>query len=115
MAISEFEIRRCEKELDEFLAQHRPPPSIRHEVDLAYQLDGQSVVIFEIRPYWKNTGEKIETPVAKTTYIKKHKHWKVFWQRSDLAWHSYDPVPTVKYFEEFRGVVSEDANACFFG
>ena len=115
MAISEFEIKRCEKEIDSFLDQHRPPASIRHEVDLAYRLEDQSVVIFEIRPHWKNSNENIETPIAKATYVKRHKHWKVFWQKSDLAWHSYEPVPTVKYFEEFLDVVSEDAYACFFG
>jgi hypothetical protein len=115
MAISEFEIKRCEKELEKFLAQYRPPPSVRSEVDLAYRIENQSVEIFEIRPHWKNPEQKTETPVAKTTYVKRQSHWKIFWLRSDSAWHSYDPVPTVKYFEEFISVVGEDANCCFFG
>ncbi|SEQ03073.1 Protein of unknown function [Amphritea atlantica] len=115
MAISEFETKRCEKELEKFLDDHRPPPHIRNEVDLAYRIENQSVEIFEIRSGWDNPNEKIEIPIAKATYVKKNGIWKIFWQRQDLKWHSYTPMPTVKYFEEFLAVVGEDANSCFFG
>jgi hypothetical protein len=43
----------------------------------------------------------MDIPFAKATFIKKEKLWKVYWQRQDLKGHSYTPVPTVKYFEEF--------------
>lgn len=115
MAISEFEIKRCESELKKFLKKLRPPPHVRHEIDLAYRVENQSVVIFEIRPSREGPNEKMETPVAKTTYVKAQKLWKVFWERSDLKWHTYEPAPTVKYFEDFLSIVGEDSNACFFG
>lgn len=115
MAISEFEIKRCEVKLDEFMDKHRPPAHIRNEVDLAYRIDNQSIEIFEIRPKWDDPVKKVETPVAKTTYVKKQKRWKVYWQRGDLKWHSYEPKPIVKMLEEFLDVVGEDQHACFFG
>ncbi len=115
MAISEFEIKRCEKEVEKFLSAKRPPAYIRNELDFSYRIENQSVELFEIRPNWRNPEEKIEIPIAKATYVKKGKHWKIYWQRRDLKWHSYAPVPSVQFFEEFLSVVSEDANACFFG
>ncbi|MBJ7537458.1 DUF3024 domain-containing protein [Marinomonas transparens] len=115
MAISEFEVKRCEREMDKFLSAHRPPAHIRQEVDLAYRLDNQSVEIFEIRPDWKDSTEKIEIPIAKATYVKAKKEWKVYWQKSDMKWHRYEPCPTVKYLEEFLSVVGEDSFSCFFG
>ena len=71
MAISEFEIKRCEKHVGEYIAKHRPPVHIRNEVDLSYRIDDQSIVIFEIRSLFNKVDEKIESMVAKTTYIKK--------------------------------------------
>lgn len=76
----------------------------------------QSVEIFEIRPAWRGpVDEKRESPVAKATYVRSRGVWRVFWQRRDLKWHSYDPTPEVKSVEEFASLVGEDAHACFFG
>ena len=115
MAISEFEIKRCERELDKFLEKRRPPVDIRSRLDFGYRINNQSVEIFEIRPNWRNPEETMETPVAKATYVKKHSHWKVYWQRADLKWHSYDPESTVKRLEDFLELVGEDKHNCFFG
>lgn len=115
MAISEFEIKRCEKEVEKFLSKRRPPAHIRGQLDFGYRIENQSVELFEVRPNWRNPEEKIEIPFAKATYIKKEKLWKIYWQRQDLKWHSYAPVPTVQFFEDFLSVVNEDSNACFFG
>ncbi len=115
MAISEFEIKKCERELEAFMKAHRPPAHIRSELDLGYRISGQSVEIFEIRPKWRNPSEKMEHAVAKATYVKTQNCWKVFWQRADLKWHGYDPTPSVKKWKEFLNIVGEDKHACFFG
>lgn len=115
MAISEFEIKRCEKELEKFLELRRPPKHIRGQLDISYRFENQSVELFEIRPQWKNPDKKLEIPFAKVTYVKKEKLWKIYWQRQDLKWHRYVPAPSVQYFEEFLSVVNEDTHACFFG
>lgn len=114
MALSEFEIKRCEKALEKFMAKHRPPVHIRNEIDIGSRIENQSVEIFEIRPQWDNPSNKIEHPVAKTTYVKTQRLWKIYWQRSDLKWHLYDPLPTAIRFEEFLNAVGEDKHCCFF-
>ena len=115
MAISEFEIKRCERELGKFLERKRPPAYMRDKLDIGYRVENQSIVLLEIRPVWNDPQTKQEYPFAKTTYVKKTKIWKIYWQRQDLKWHKYEPLPEVKYFEEFIATVEEDANACFFG
>ncbi len=70
MAISEFEQKRCEREMVNFLKTHRPPPHVRNQMDIAYRLQDQSVEIFEIHPRWDKPKEKVETFVAKATYVK---------------------------------------------
>jgi hypothetical protein len=115
MALSEFEQKRVEKIVREYVEKHRPPAHIRNKVDLSFRVKGQSIEIFEIRPRWNDPTEKIEESVAKATYVKSKHIWKVFWQRADLKWHRYDPVPQVKTIEKFLDVVEKDQYSCFFG
>ncbi len=101
--------------LENFLEKRRPPEHIRSQVDLNYKIENQSVIIFEVRPHWQNRDKNIERPVAKTTWVNIQKVWKVYWMRSDLKWHSYDPKPIVKNIEGFLDAVDQDAHGCFWG
>ena len=115
MTISEFETRRYEKLAAQFVEQHRPPPHLRSEVDLSFKLVSQSVELFEIRAHWQDKEKKTESPIAKATFNKTKKNWNVYWNRADLKWHSYKPVPEVASLEEFLALVERDEHACFFG
>ena len=75
----------------------------------------QSVEIFEIRPIWNNPKEKHEIAIAKATYVKSRQCWRVFWQRSDMKWHRYEPAPEVRLVEDFLALVEQDEHGCFFG
>jgi Protein of unknown function (DUF3024) len=115
MALSEFEIRLYEKRVAEFMEKRRPPPHLREKVDLAFRIDGQSIEIFEIRPHWRDADKKTEHAIAKATYNKGRRSWKVFWQRADLRWHGYQPHLEAASIEEFLEVVDRDEHGCFFG
>ncbi len=115
MSFSEFEIKRYEKIVSEFVSKRRPPAHIRNEVDLSFRLVGQSVEIFEIRPVWNKPEEKMEQPVAKATYVKRQNIWKVYWMKSDLKWHKYEPEFEVGELGHFVAIVDKDEYGCFWG
>ncbi len=115
MTLSEFEIKRIQKIVGQYIEKKRPPVNLRNEVDLSFRVKGQSVEIYEIRPLWDNPKEKIEEAVAKATYVKKQNLWKVYWQRADLKWHRYEPDPDVGSIEAFLEIVERDEYCCFFG
>ena len=92
MAFSEIEHKRHEKAVEKYLDSCRPPVEIRNE-----------------------PSEKIESSVAKAKYYKSRDEWKVYWMKSDLKWHSYEPVPEVKTLEVFFEVLEADAYGCFWG
>lgn len=116
MGLQPLELAHVEHAVHQFMLRRRPPPEIRPELDLEHRVEGQSIVLFERRPTWQGApGETIELMVAKTTYVRSHDHWRVYWQRSDLRWHRYDPAPEVPTVEDFLDLVDEDAYACFFG
>ena len=107
MALCDFETKKIEK--------RRPPPHIRAELDLGFRVKGQGVEVFEIRPRWRNPDEKIEHAVARASYVKTQSIWKIYWQRADLKWHSYEPNPEVGSLQEFLATVDRDDYAAFFG
>lgn len=88
---------------------------MRHKIDLTYSIDKQSITILELRPGWAQPETTVEINIAKATFVQTKNCWKVFWQRSDLKWHSYTPSPTVQTVSEFVKVVEEDKHHCFWG
>lgn len=115
MALTAQEKADVEAAMEDFMTKHRPPENIRDKLDIAWRLEGQSVVIYEIRPFWRDSSQKIEGPVAKATYVRKTNRWRIYWQRADLKWHSYYPHPEAIFFEEFLAIVDEDDHCCFWG
>jgi hypothetical protein len=53
--------------------------------------------------------------VAKMTYVKSKKIWKLFWLRADLKWYGYESFPKAKNLEDCLNVIAEDQYACFWG
>ena len=115
MALSEFEIKKVKNAAAAFLAVKRPPPQVRKQLDIGYRIDGQSIEIFEIRPDWQDESVILEHSFAKATYVNTQKMWKIYWQRADLKWHSYEPAASVKSIENFFDAVVDDPHGCFWG
>jgi Protein of unknown function (DUF3024) len=113
--MNDIERKRIENAVAAFVAKRRPPVHLRDQVDLSFRFDGRTVEIFEIRPRWRNPAEKGEEAIAKARYVKTRGEWTVYWQRADLKWHRYGPVPEVSTVEAFLRLVDEDEYGCFFG
>ena len=113
--MNDIERKRIENAVATFVASRRPPLHLRDQVDLSFRFDGRSVEIFEIRPRWDNPAQRVEEAVAKARYLKSRDKWLVYWQRADLKWHKYGPVPEVGTLEAFLDLVDRDEYACFFG
>lgn len=101
--------------MENYLITARPNPEIRHKLDIDYDIQGQSVILNEVRPDWKNPEIIRRLSYAKATFVKSKNVWKVFWMRADLKWHKYDPKPTVQQLKDFLKLVDEDKYACFKG
>lgn len=114
MALSEFEIKRVEKLVGDYIETHRPAPEIRSQLDIGYRLAGQSLEIFTIRPAFDGS-RTIESAVAKATWVKRQNHWQLYWQRQDLRWHAYDPRPFCRTLEEVLAEIEADPHCCFWG
>ncbi|TDJ34160.1 MAG: DUF3024 domain-containing protein [Gammaproteobacteria bacterium] len=115
MALSEIEYKRYEKIVGNYVESKRPPLHLRKELDFGFRIENQSIEIFEIRPAWREPGVFIELAVAKTTFVKRTRTWKLYWQRKDLNWHRYDPDAEHTSIEEVLAVIDADEYGCFYG
>lgn len=115
MAFTSEEKQTIEEKIQAFLDRKRPRKDIRHLVDLDCKIKGQSILIYEVRPHPVHPEEKIYPAVAKATYNKSRKIWKIYWQRANLKWEAYPPCPVVGDPDLFFKEVEEDRAGCFYG
>ncbi|MFW8565875.1 DUF3024 domain-containing protein [Orrella sp. 11846] len=113
MAFNDIERKRIQIALDAWVEQKRPPPQVRHQVDIGYTIEKQSIIIHEDRVNMHNKWFVL--PVAKLTFIKVHRVWRIFWMRGDLKWHSYQATPEVDTLEQALDCISQDTYGCFWG
>jgi hypothetical protein len=57
---------------------------MRSQLDIGYWIEKQSIIIFGVRPDWKDSKKKVENNVAQATFVKKDNHWKVYWRQAHL-------------------------------
>jgi len=101
--------------MDNFIDKIRPPKEMRPQLDISYKIDKQSIILFEIRPNWRDAKLKMESGIAKATFVKSDKVWKIYWMRADLKWHLYKPKAVVGDLSVFLKIVEEDKHSCFWG
>ena len=104
-----------ERIIQQFIQEKRPPEEIRDKLDLGYSFENQVLIIFEIRPNWMNKKEKIQSPFAKSRFIKSRGIWKIYWRRASGKWELYAPNPEVKNISKVLQIIDEDAYGCFKG
>ncbi len=105
-----------EQQIKKFVDRKRPKEeSVREQLDIGYTYNGKSLEIQEIRPQWNDPSIIHRYSVAKATFIKSRKLWKLYWKRASGKWESYEPKPEVISIEAVLETIEEDAYHCFWG
>lgn len=116
MAFSDEEITRYGALIEKLIwSKSRPPLHLRDTVQEGQTIAGHEVVLFLVRPHFRDPTQQVHEWIAKTRYVRTRNVWWVFWHRADGKWHRYPPKPEVESLEAFLHLVAEDANACFWG
>lgn len=88
---------------------------IRAQIDVGYSYDGKVVILYEIRPVWRNPTEIQHIEFAKIRFYKSRQEWILYWMRASGKWERYDPFPESTYLEKIIEIIKEDKHGCFFG
>ena len=114
MAFGDLELKRIDKTVGERF-YNRVPPGVRDRLRFEYRIEGQSVIISEVRPRWDKPEEWTYLDFAKLRYIRKTGTWKLYWKRLSGKWELYEPKGEAKYLGSLVTAVEEDRYGCFFG
>jgi hypothetical protein len=114
MPLSEFQIKLIEKEVGG-LCHRRTPEHARDQLEYVYKLEKQDVLIFEVRPVFKDPDKKSEMPFAKIKFLKSRNLWKLYWQRANGSWLQYESPGESKDISTLVKAIDEDQHGCFFG
>jgi hypothetical protein len=91
-------------------------PELKNKIDYDYEIEGQSVTLFEVRPRWRGQpGQTTRSPFAKFRYVKSSKLWHIYWMRQSGKWESYEPASAACGLEEALDIIELDTYGCFFG
>src|SRR5690606_2416665 len=109
-------IPRIEVQLKNFVEAKRPKnEEVRKELDFGYSWDGQTALLFEIRPQWNDPTNILELPYAKLRFAKSSKLWKLYWMRGTGKWGTYEPKPNSNNLHEILTAIDQDSYGCFLG
>lgn len=109
-------ISMIEVQLKSFVDAKRPKDEeVRKQLDFGYSWDGQTVLLFEIRPQWNDPTNILELPFAKLRFVKASKIWKLYWMRGSGKWEAYEPKPESANLQLLLDEIDHDGYGCFFG
>ena len=115
MAFTNQELGKIDGIISEWCLS-KVPVHLKREVDYDYEIDGQAISIYEVRPAWRgNPGEKTRSPVARFRYVKTTELWNIYWMRQTGKWHLYEPDQAKRKLKDALTVIDTDQYGCFFG
>ena len=78
------------------LCKQNTPAHLKDKLRFEYEIEGQNVIIYEVRPAFMREGEFTKMPLAKLTYVTSRKIWKLYWKRASGKWKNYEPKDSAK-------------------
>lgn len=114
VAFTELERRRIDKTVGE-LCRRLSPPQYVQELRLVYDIEDDSVALWEERSPWRGEGEWSHQGIAKFRYARARQTWSLYWMRADLKWHVFEPAAPTNDLAALVAIVAENRSGAFFG
>lgn len=114
MAIPELEFKRAEKLLSRF-CQERIPPHARHQVQLHFKKRGNTITLYERRPFFLEPDRYSDMSIAKFAYDPKDNDWSLKYPDRNSRWHLYTECESARNLEVLIAEVDADPACVFWG
>lgn len=104
-----------EKKVGEY-CKTKVPPHILNELNVSYNIRGNSVTIFENRAPWRpDMKEWTSMPVAQMRYDSKTGEWTLYCADRNDKWHKYMGIEPTKNIDEILVEINKDPTGIFWG
>ena len=115
MAFTQDQLYEIATMMDGYITTHRPPEHVRHQLDIGWRHEKQSVYVFEIRPQWNDKSIIRHYDFAKATWVQSRQQWNIFWMRANGKWYRYEPLEWAGNLKRFLIEIENDPHGCFRG
>ena len=95
--------------------ERRVPDHVRDQVRMHHEFHGDSITLFEDRPFWKNPKEWTHMAIAQLRFDKDTGKWTLYCADSNFRWHRYNIAESSGDLELLLKVIDEDPTGIFFG
>ena len=66
-------------------------PEHADELRVVYEVHGHTVSMYQERAPWRGEGDWTREGIARFRFNRSRGRWQLYWMRSELRWHLYDP------------------------
>ncbi len=103
-----------DKKLTKYCEQ-KIPSNLREQIKIHYKVRGNSVTLFESRPYWHDPSKWSELKVAQFRFDPKDNTWTLYYADRNDKWHIYIDAPSSGKLDDLLEEVEEDPTGIFWG
>jgi hypothetical protein len=114
MPIPELCLAVADKILKVF-CESRIPAEIRNKLKLTYNIKGNSIILTEERPYWKQEKQWTKSPIAKINYNNTNNNWTLYCRDRNQKWHKYSEIKPTVNIKEIINEINKDSTGIFWG
>jgi hypothetical protein len=116
MALPEHTRRLVESRLTEY-CRRICPPSFERQVRLGFRIDGHTVTLFELKPFFDTRAPMAlrQVPVARFHYAPRRSIWHFHYRDPRERWRRYPTLPHARDFLRLLREVDSDPQGLFWG
>jgi hypothetical protein len=114
MSLPELTKKMVEARLAAF-CDRRVPPHVRDEVRLAFRIDGDIVLLLEVRPHFQDSSRRIEIPIAQFRFVAASMTWQLYYPDRNTKWHQFKEESATADLERLISAVDADRTGIFWG
>lgn len=106
--------RRVERRIGRY-CRERFPAHLRGELRLEYSVQGDAVILMEVRPHDRGPERWTRSAVARLRYDSEAEEWSLFWQDRRGRWQDYSQLGPTSDLEAVLVEITGDPTGVFWG
>jgi hypothetical protein len=114
MALPEFTKKMVEVKLARYCAE-KIPDHARHQIRIAFKIRGNSVTLFEERPYYQDNSIWTSMPIANFRFDPNTTKWTLYCADRNSKWFLYMDIDSKENFDDLLSEVDRDPTGIFWG
>lgn len=103
----------AEKKLTRY-CERRVPAELSNEIKIDYKIRGNSVTLFESRPYWNDSSKWYKLKIVQFRFNPEENIWTLYCADRNERWHLYIDAESSLNLDDLLREVDKDPTGIFW-